>query len=154
MTKRETIPSVAREWKEDDNTTDQSDQLMSRFSDILCFVLFSSSVPSFLLLGFWSERNLDLPQCIYTRLSLVPPLGLSLWCVYVSPPVPNLRVSSPYARAPVPRGRLHLHASQFNELFIYYQVDDNLPLSLSLPPFSLSRLVVRLARDMEENVSP
>lgn len=117
---------MASERKEDDNTTDQSDQLMSRFSDILCFVLFSSSVPSFLLLGFWSERDLDLPQCIYTRLSLVPPPGPSLWRVYVSPPlVPNLRVSSPCARAPVPRGRLRIHASRFNELFIYFQVDDN-----------------------------
>jgi len=38
------------------------------------------------LLGFWSERDLDLPQSIYTRLSLVPPLGLSLWRVYVYPP--------------------------------------------------------------------
>lgn len=129
---------MASERKEDHNTTDQSDQLMSRFSDILCFVLFSSSVPSFLLLGFWSERNLDLPpppQCIYTRLSLVPLLGLSLWRVYVSPSSLSSEFKgfkSLRARPPVPRGRLHLHASQFNELFIYFQVDDNRASSCAL----------------------
>lgn len=57
MTKGDGAGSAASEWEEDDNTTDQSDQLMSRFSDILCFVLFSSSVPSFLLLGFWPEEE-------------------------------------------------------------------------------------------------
>lgn len=57
MTKGDGAGSAANEREEDDNTTDQSDQLMSRFSDILCFVLFSSSVPSFLLLRFWSEKE-------------------------------------------------------------------------------------------------
>lgn len=84
------MASVASGRKEDGNTTDQSDQLMSRFSDILCFVLFSSSVPSFLLLGFWSGEG---PRSLGIFIPDSHWSLLSPWRVYVSP-APNLRAPS------------------------------------------------------------
>jgi len=107
---------VASGRKEDDNTTDQSDQLMSRFSDILCFVLFSSSVPSFLLLGFWSEREPAPSVYLYPTLTG----SSSRRGAYT---YPGSEFKGPEPAHGTPQEAARIHASRFNELFIYFQVD-------------------------------
>lgn len=131
MTKGDGAGSAASEREEDDNTTDQSDQLMSRFSDILCFVLFSSSVSSFLLLRFCSEKEgrkgseeeKDSAHAVYLYPTLT---GSSSRRGAYTSGSENLRASSPRTD-PQPAGgagrRRRIHASRFNELFIYFQVD-------------------------------
>lgn len=134
------MPSVASVRKEDGSTTDQSDQLMSRFSDTLCFVLFSSSVPSFLLLRFWPERDPAPSVYLYSTLtssfSLLPAIAYT--CIFSTP---NLRPQV-RSRTRTPREAAYTRVSRFNELFIYFQVDIDDRASF-----------VHLARDVEGNVS-
>lgn len=130
--------------EEDDDTTDQSDQLMSRFSDTLCSVLFSSSVPSFLSLGLWPER--DPAPSVYLYPTLTGSSSLLPRCsgrTFVYPSTPNLRASRrPRTDPRTPREATYTRVSRFNELFIYFQVDIDDRASS-----------VHLARDMEGNVS-
>lgn len=119
---------MASARKEDNNTTDQSDQLMSRFSDIFCSSYFLPRCPlpfapsSFLLLGFWSERRPRSPS-VYLYPTLAGSSSRAVARIHVHSPLPHHSEfkgpeSAHNGRAPRRRWRIHARLGLTSFLYI------------------------------------